>query len=573
MKFWIIIYICMMAMPLIIAFLYFKVKKSQVLHIRQDYVKDTRYFGRSFAKMVEKALPEMKDGTLMLSKPEKVLEIEQNQTFADSEIEDLVIARNIPFCPQGENLNFQKEIYSENDAILTSENINLRAIYSKKRLLIGNGSKILRWADAEDAVAIYDHCELGTRISSGEQLVVGFDNKFHSLFAPVIWLGKRPDDSDEYMKNRDSRIFRLPILNSYTYNRHYIYDDMISEEGIVPYTILSNKDVKVTDHIILQGDIHSDSSVRIMEGAAVLGNVFAEKDILLERNATVLGNVFTQGNIIFEEGASVGQPNKTCSVIAREKITFYGKNYVFGYIGAEGGGEIRESEENSDKVDYCFPPEIIHEEKLIFKNLEEYENVNHQGFRLDRYLKSVVIPLGAAKIPESQFFGCTNIEEMQLPKSITAIEDYAFADCVAMKLKESLEGLPLKTIGISAFENCRALVFSGLSDTLQSIGGAAFAGCESLETLIFSDKAALSSVGDHAFRDCKNLKKVYLPDNVEYVGVSAFMGCGSLKKISVPESVRTQPGIMEIAENCPNAQIQFRPVEAKDLEDKKETTV
>ena len=93
------------------------------------------------------------------------------------------------------------------------------------------------------------------------------------------------------------------------------------------------------EDIILQGDIHSDGAVRIMENASVLGNIFAEKDILLEKNATVLGNIFTQGNIIFEEDASAGQPDKIISVVARGTITFYGGNYVYGYVVSEGGGK------------------------------------------------------------------------------------------------------------------------------------------------------------------------------------------------------------------------------------------
>lgn len=107
---------------------------------------------------------------------------------------------------------------------------------------------------------------------------------------------------------------------------------------------ISRGDIKVIEDIILQGDIHSDGAVRIMENASVLGNIFAEKDILLEKNATVLGNIFTQGNIIFEEGAGAGQPDKITSVVARGTITFYGSNYVYGYVVSEGCGKILKSD-------------------------------------------------------------------------------------------------------------------------------------------------------------------------------------------------------------------------------------
>ena len=104
MKVWILIFICMFSMPLLVAVLHFRMRKGQILKIRQDYVKDARYFGKSFSALVEKALPEMKNGTIMLSRQEKVLEADGNQEFAQPDIEDLVIARNTIFCPQQNDL-------------------------------------------------------------------------------------------------------------------------------------------------------------------------------------------------------------------------------------------------------------------------------------------------------------------------------------------------------------------------------------------------------------------------------------------------------------------------------------
>ena len=395
--------------------------------------------------------------------------------------------------------------------------------------------------------------------------MIGFGNIFHSLYAPVIRLGQCPEEPDRFMEGRDPRIFRMPVMNSHEYNRHYIDDDMVTESGTVPYTIISRGDIKVIEDIILQGDIHSDGSVRIMENASVLGNIFAENDILLEKNATVLGNIFTQGNIIFEEGASAGQPGKITSVVARGTITFYGSNYVYGYVVSEGGGKILKSDREIFG-EYCFPGEPVHKEKITFQDLLEYDNVDFQGFRGDIYVKEAVIPEGASIIPKSQFFGCRSLEKVCLPESVSVIEDYAFADCNVLKVWESMEKLSLKSVGISAFENCYALEFVSLPDSLTVIEGAAFAGCVSVNKLIFSDTSLLKKIGDHAFRGCRNLKEVYLPDGVEYVGISAFRDCVSLEQISVSEKIKDQPGIAELEKNCPNARIRFREVNSVEEE-------
>ena len=126
MKVWILIFVCMFSMPLLVAVLHLKMRKGQILKIKQDYVKNARYFGRSFSSLVEKALPEMKNGVIMLSRQEKVLEIDEKQEFVQHEIEDLVIARNAIFCPQQGDLYFQKEIYSEKDALFVKENIQTK---------------------------------------------------------------------------------------------------------------------------------------------------------------------------------------------------------------------------------------------------------------------------------------------------------------------------------------------------------------------------------------------------------------------------------------------------------------
>lgn len=374
------IFVMMLALPVVVAGLYYR-HKGPILNIRQDYTRDVRYFGHSFAALMAEALPNMKGDTIFLSKPEKVLEIKAGQTIQSAlaakastgdaaagamngagagagagamngsdadvaaassagEIDELVVAREASLFLDCDGLVFNNEIYSEKDVILLGEETVARAIYSKERILLGDYTKILRWADAEKTIVTYHDCDLGRSVTAGEQLLIGGGNIFHRLYAPKIRLGQDVDSPDLYLETRDPRIFRLPVLNDVEFNRRYIADDMISENGTVPHTIISKGNVKVIENIILQGDIHSDKSVRIMENSVVLGNIFAEKEVLIERNATVLGDIFTQGSIVLEEGAAVGQPNKTSSVIAREKITFYGNNYVFGFVSSEAGGKV-----------------------------------------------------------------------------------------------------------------------------------------------------------------------------------------------------------------------------------------
>lgn len=66
-----LLFALMFALPLLLAASYGKLRKSKVLHIRQDYVRDPRYFGSSFRRMVQAALPADGNGVLHLSRPEQ----------------------------------------------------------------------------------------------------------------------------------------------------------------------------------------------------------------------------------------------------------------------------------------------------------------------------------------------------------------------------------------------------------------------------------------------------------------------------------------------------------------------
>lgn len=80
-----------------------------------------------------------------------------------------------------------------------------------------------------------------------------------------------------------------------------IDDDMVTEGGTVPYTIISRGDIKVIEDIILQGDIHSDGAVRIMEMHRCL-EIFSQRMIYFwKKNATVLGNILHRATLYLKK--------------------------------------------------------------------------------------------------------------------------------------------------------------------------------------------------------------------------------------------------------------------------------
>ena len=60
----------------------------------------------------------------------------------------------------------------------------------------------------------------------------------------------------------------------------------------------------------------------------------------------------------------------------------------------------------------------------------------------------------------------------------------------------------------------------------------------------------VKSIGVSAFKDCKNITSVYIPDTVEYIRNYAFYNCTSLKAIQLPSSIKQICGTRSSFSNC-----------------------
>ena len=194
-------------------------------------------------------------------------------------------------------------------------------------------------------------------------------------------------------------------------------------------------------------------------------------------------------------------------------------------------------------------------------------------------VSSIVIPEGIERIEDDAFGGCFFLSDVQLPKSLLSIGDYAFeccADLVSVELPENLESLGkgafdacygLKTVNIPkgitqiedcTFRECRALAEIVLHDGITSIGHSAFydcsslisitipngvteilistfASCDALQTVCLPD--TIQSIGNNAFADCFFLTDITLPNGLESIGDAAFDECYRLENITIPNSV------------------------------------
>lgn len=131
------------------------------------------------------------------------------------------------------------------------------------------------------------------------------------------------------------------------------------------------------------------------------------------------------------------------------------------------------------------------------------------------------------------FWECSNLTNINIPSSVTNIEEAAFHGCSSL----TSINIPssVTSISRSAFQNCSSLTSINIPNSVTSIGEFAFELCSNLTSVTIP--SSVTSIGTGAFGSCSSLTSVTIPSSVTSIGESAFYGCSSLTSITIPSSV------------------------------------
>jgi hypothetical protein len=100
----------------------------------------------------------------------------------------------------------------------------------------------------------------------------------------------------------------------------------------------------------------------------------------------------------------------------------------------------------------------------------------------------------------------------------------------ALVIVDTLGGLPVTSIGGSAFYNCTGLTSINIPNSVTSIGGSAFYNCTGLTSATIGN--SVTSIGEYAFASCTGLTSINIGNSVTSIGFSAFRDCSSLTNIN-----------------------------------------
>ncbi len=154
---------------------------------------------------------------------------------------------------------------------------------------------------------------------------------------------------------------------------------------------------------------------------------------------------------------------------------------------------------------------------------------------------------GALNIPEiidgytitvigaSAFEEDATITSVNIPSTVTEIEDFAFDSCTALGTVTFAEGSQLTTVGGRAFAVCTALKSIAVPAGVTEIGNSAFLDCTALETVTFAEDSKLTTLKYQTFFGCTALKSIAVPAGVTEIGNSAFLDCTALGTVTFAE--------------------------------------
>lgn len=158
-------------------------------------------------------------------------------------------------------------------------------------------------------------------------------------------------------------------------------------------------------------------------------------------------------------------------------------------------------------------------------------------FVVDPALVSAKLPEGLTHIVGSELDGNMDLEEIEIPATVTSIGQRAFGKCQKLHTVTFRPGTAALTIGENAFDGIKTLTEIDLPAQLSVLGQEAFNNCEDLATVTFAEGCALTEIKSKTFYKTA-IESIEIPAAVTTIGQEAFSDCGSLTDVTYAEGSR-----------------------------------
>lgn len=147
---------------------------------------------------------------------------------------------------------------------------------------------------------------------------------------------------------------------------------------------------------------------------------------------------------------------------------------IMGLAGANSGGSLLVPAE----LDSTKPVKVEYPGGARYSYVKLPVQLAAEAFKGAEGIEKIEFLDGTEVIPAGLCENIKSLKTVKLPKSVTAIDNYAFKNCEAL---ENIDLSLVKHIGRSSFEGCKSLKSIKLSSYITAIDDYAFKNCASLE--------------------------------------------------------------------------------------------
>ena len=183
-------------------------------------------------------------------------------------------------------------------------------------------------------------------------------------------------------------------------------------------------------------------------------------------------------------------------------------------------------------IDVQIPETVTEIGQKAFKDASSVENVT---FAVNTETGKVK---GVEKIGISAFDGCSSLQELVLPETVTEVLQGAFANEGALVKADMSRTAFLKKWDKESFKGDTALaeVILPTAGGITAIPDGAFAGCTTLTGENLKIPKNIVTITANAFKE-SGLKKLYIPNQVTTIGASAFEACKNLEDVHISNNI------------------------------------
>ncbi len=197
-------------------------------------------------------------------------------------------------------------------------------------------------------------------------------------------------------------------------------------------------------------------------------------------------------------------------------------------------------------------PEVVNYYGMLFTVV----GIGESAFKFSDTLTEVEIPSSVTYIDNYAFDGCSGLTEVVLPETVNSIGSHAFEECTALQainIPEGVTSLPdyiffkcLSLAQITIPESVTTIGNHVLYETpieevtipsrVTTLGMSVFSNCQNLRDVTFEGEG-ITLINASTFAYCDNLSEITLPNSVTTVENNAFRACSTLKKITFGTSI------------------------------------